>query len=70
MSQTFDNIHLIFMLTYTLAGYKCYFQEIFDDLDQVACLLAAIVHDLDHPGFTNAFLINAGNHLAVLYNDV
>jgi len=45
-------------------------KEIFDDLDQVACLLAAIVHDLDHPGFTNAFLINAGNHLAVLYNDV
>ncbi|XP_066469611.1 high affinity cAMP-specific and IBMX-insensitive 3',5'-cyclic phosphodiesterase 8B [Tiliqua scincoides] len=40
-----------------------------DDLDQVAALIAATVHDVDHPGRTNSFLCNAGSELAVLYND-
>ncbi|XP_072848773.2 high affinity cAMP-specific and IBMX-insensitive 3',5'-cyclic phosphodiesterase 8B isoform X1 [Pogona vitticeps] len=40
-----------------------------DHLDEVAALLAATVHDVDHPGRTNSFLCNAGSELAVLYND-
>ncbi|WKX92297.1 hypothetical protein Q1695_010379 [Nippostrongylus brasiliensis] len=35
----------------------------------VAAILAATVHDLDHPGRGNAFLINTRQSLAVLYND-
>ncbi|KAK6014342.1 3'5'-cyclic nucleotide phosphodiesterase, partial [Ostertagia ostertagi] len=35
----------------------------------IAALLAATVHDLDHPGRGNAFLINTRQSLAVLYND-
>ncbi|CAI5438673.1 unnamed protein product [Caenorhabditis angaria] len=35
----------------------------------VAALLAAAVHDLDHPGRGNAYLINTRQSLAVLYND-
>ncbi|XP_032069260.1 high affinity cAMP-specific and IBMX-insensitive 3',5'-cyclic phosphodiesterase 8B isoform X5 [Thamnophis elegans] len=40
-----------------------------DHLDQVAALIAATIHDVDHPGRTNSFLCNAGSELAVLYND-
>ncbi|GFO30563.1 phosphodiesterase [Plakobranchus ocellatus] len=44
-------------------------REIFDLQDQVACLIAAVVHDVDHPARTNAFLINEKHDLAILYND-
>uniref|UniRef100_A0A8D3DQK0 Phosphodiesterase n=1 Tax=Scophthalmus maximus TaxID=52904 RepID=A0A8D3DQK0_SCOMX len=40
-----------------------------DQLDEVAALVAASVHDVDHPGRTNSFLCNAGSELAILYND-
>ncbi|KAK3097852.1 hypothetical protein FSP39_013823 [Pinctada imbricata] len=42
---------------------------VLDHADQVACLIAAVIHDVDHPGRSNAFLINERNPLAVLYND-
>ncbi|KAI5097866.1 high affinity cAMP-specific and IBMX-insensitive 3',5'-cyclic phosphodiesterase 8A, partial [Silurus meridionalis] len=40
-----------------------------DPIDEVAALIAATVHDVDHPGRTNSFLCNAGSDLAILYND-
>uniref|UniRef100_A0A8C7W300 Phosphodiesterase n=1 Tax=Oncorhynchus mykiss TaxID=8022 RepID=A0A8C7W300_ONCMY len=40
-----------------------------EQLDEVAALIAATVHDVDHPGRTNSFLCNAGSELAILYND-
>lgn len=33
----------------------------------MTCLLAAMSHDLDHPGVNQAFLIATANHLAALY---
>ncbi|KAI5708649.1 hypothetical protein M8J76_000180 [Diaphorina citri] len=44
--------------------------QILDELDEACCLIAAIVHDIDHPGKSSAFLCNAGNDLALLYNDI
>ncbi|XP_054613002.1 high affinity cAMP-specific and IBMX-insensitive 3',5'-cyclic phosphodiesterase 8B isoform X3 [Dunckerocampus dactyliophorus] len=41
-----------------------------DQLDEVAALIAATVHDVDHPGRTNSFLCNASSELAILYNDM
>ena len=35
----------------------------------MACYLAAIVHDYEHVGLTNDFLVASGAPLAVLYND-
>jgi high affinity cAMP-specific and IBMX-insensitive 3',5'-cyclic phosphodiesterase 8 len=43
--------------------------EILDAGDRVASLIAAAIHDLNHPGRTNAFLCNSNNDLALLYND-
>jgi high affinity cAMP-specific and IBMX-insensitive 3',5'-cyclic phosphodiesterase 8 len=39
-------------------------------MDEVAALIAATIHDVDHPGRTNSFLCNAGSELAILYNDI
>lgn len=41
-----------------------------DPLDEAICLIAAAAHDADHPGRSNAFLVNSGHILAVLYNDL
>ena len=38
--------------------------------DEVVSLIAAVIHDLDHPGKTNSFLVNAGSELALMYNDL
>ncbi|XP_066274896.1 high affinity cAMP-specific and IBMX-insensitive 3',5'-cyclic phosphodiesterase 8B-like isoform X5 [Branchiostoma lanceolatum] len=43
---------------------------ILDNMNKVAALLAAVSHDVDHPGRTNSFLCNASSELATLYNDV
>jgi len=45
-------------------------QGIFNEMDEVSSLLAAIVHDLDHPGKTNSYLVNSGSQLSLLYNDL
>lgn len=36
---------------------------------QFGMLLAAVVHDIDHPGHTNLFEVNSGSELALRYND-
>lgn len=41
-----------------------------DPLDIAACLIAAVVHDVDHPGKNSQFLCNTDNELAILYNDM
>lgn len=45
-------------------------QMILEPLDEVAVLIAAGAHDIDHPGRSSQFLSNADNKLAVLYNDL
>jgi GAF domain-containing protein len=37
--------------------------------DVLATLVAALGHDIDHPGNTNAFEINSGSELALMYSD-
>ena len=41
-----------------------------DRLDEASALIAAIAHDVDHPGRSSAFLCNSNNPLALLYNDL
>jgi hypothetical protein len=39
------------------------------NMDKLICLISCIGHDLDHPGFNNAYQINAKTELAIVYND-
>jgi len=38
-------------------------------IEMFALLVAALVHDMDHPGVTNAYLIATRDPLALMYND-
>ena len=44
-------------------------REMLDSVDRLALLLAAMCHDLEHPGTTNAFQVNMQSELAIRYND-
>ncbi|PNF40356.1 cAMP-specific 3',5'-cyclic phosphodiesterase, isoform F [Cryptotermes secundus] len=44
-------------------------ESVFTPLEITAALFAATIHDVDHPGLTNQFLINSSSELALMYND-
>ncbi|XP_021335380.2 3',5'-cyclic-AMP phosphodiesterase 4C isoform X2 [Danio rerio] len=44
-------------------------EDVFTDLEIMAALFASAIHDVDHPGVTNQFLINTNSELALMYND-
>uniref|UniRef100_A0A3Q4NC04 Phosphodiesterase n=1 Tax=Neolamprologus brichardi TaxID=32507 RepID=A0A3Q4NC04_NEOBR len=44
-------------------------EVVFTDLEIIAALFASAIHDVDHPGVTNQFLINTSSELALMYND-
>jgi len=45
-------------------------KQMCDGVDEVVALIAAVIHDVDHPGKNSAFLCNSGSDLAALYNDI
>ncbi|XP_055587770.1 cAMP-specific 3',5'-cyclic phosphodiesterase isoform X4 [Uranotaenia lowii] len=44
-------------------------ENVFTALEICAALFGACIHDVDHPGLTNQFLINSSSELAIMYND-
>eukprot|EP00347_Sterkiella_histriomuscorum_P001167 403373070 len=38
-------------------------------LEHIGAIVAAISHDVDHPGFNNQFLVSTKDEIAILYND-
>uniref|UniRef100_A0A8C4XAN8 Phosphodiesterase n=1 Tax=Erpetoichthys calabaricus TaxID=27687 RepID=A0A8C4XAN8_ERPCA len=44
-------------------------EAVFTDLEVMAAIFASAIHDVDHPGVSNQFLINTNSELALMYND-
>lgn len=44
-------------------------ENVFTGLETLAAIFACAIHDVDHPGLTNQYLINTSSELALMYND-
>jgi len=51
-----------------VTSFRC-LKDQMEQKDVLSLFLAAAVHDYDHPGYTNNFLIQTRHSLAILYND-
>jgi cAMP-specific phosphodiesterase 4 len=62
--------HAVDVLHYTARIMRMIASEDFlNELEQFSLLIAAIGHDLGHPGVNNGFLSEVGHELALQYND-
>lgn len=59
-----DVMHAMYYFIYVLGLSDVLTQE-----DCFAGLIASVIHDFEHPGVNNAFLINSSSQLALRYND-
>ena len=59
---------MVLQFTYVLLK-KCNLHSYFTQIELFAVLMSAYVHDIDHPGHTNAFEQKIVSPLAIKYND-
>ncbi|XP_032218753.2 cAMP-specific 3',5'-cyclic phosphodiesterase 4C isoform X3 [Nematostella vectensis] len=45
------------------------FDNVFTDLEILSAIIASAVHDVDHPGVNNHFLVATNSEMALMYND-
>ncbi|KXJ18091.1 cAMP-specific 3',5'-cyclic phosphodiesterase 4D [Exaiptasia diaphana] len=45
------------------------FDSVFTDLEILSAIIASAVHDVDHPGVNNHFLVATNSEMALMYND-
>ncbi|CBZ49508.1 putative 3', 5'-cyclic nucleotide phosphodiesterase domain-containing protein [Neospora caninum Liverpool] len=60
-------IHVFQVCWMFLSTYGC--RNILSPVEQLGILLAALCHDVDHPGVNNAFLRASLHPLSIMYND-
>lgn len=59
-----DVLHCIHYLVSNISTLKS-----FSDVELLAIYTSAIIHDVDHPGVSNNFLIAVQSPMSILYND-
>jgi len=57
-------MHAVFLMLMQTNAAMC-----LSRLDIFSVLIAALCHDIDHPGHTNAFEVNSMSELAIRHND-
>ncbi|KAJ3107976.1 High affinity cAMP-specific and IBMX-insensitive 3',5'-cyclic phosphodiesterase 9A [Phlyctochytrium planicorne] len=71
-SNPFHNFRHCFCVTQMVYGilYVTGVHKKLTSLEKLILLISAIGHDLDHPGYNNAYQINASTDLSIVYNDI
>ena len=66
-NNPFHNFRHCFCVAQMCYGliHLCDFKKIMTKVELVTLLTSAICHDLDHPGYNNAYQINAKTELAI-----
>ena len=59
-----DVLQTVYVLIRTMSG-----GEYLTHLEIFGIMVAALCHDLEHPGLNNNYQINTHSQLAILYND-
>ena len=57
-------IHLFLLKSFSIGQI-----QVFTPLEVLAAILASSMHDVDHPGTTNQYLVATSSELALMYND-
>lgn len=60
-----DVVHATFLIMHSIRE-----SAHISSLESYSLLVAALAHDLEHPGVNNAFLVKSKHHLALRYNDI
>eukprot|EP00118_Oscarella_pearsei_P001894 m.8827 g.8827 ORF g.8827 m.8827 type:complete len:539 (+) comp20885_c0_seq2:38-1654(+) len=71
-NNPFHNFRHCFCVTQMMYGmiHLCNLQDKVPRSDLGVLLISCICHDVDHPGYNNAYQINARTELAIRYNDM
>ncbi|EDV25625.1 High affinity cGMP-specific 3',5'-cyclic phosphodiesterase 9A [Trichoplax sp. H2] len=71
-NNPFHNFRHCFCVTQMMYGmiYACQLDKHLTKAELATLLTSAVCHDLDHPGYNNAYQINAKTELAIRYNDI
>jgi cGMP-dependent 3',5'-cyclic phosphodiesterase len=61
--------HGVGVMQFVFASIANVYKDYFATIDVLACLIASLCHDVNHPGKSNLFESNSKSRLALLYND-
>lgn len=69
-ANPFHNLQHAFQVTHaTFSILKCVDAPLFSPLEKLSMLVAALCHDIDHPGNNNDFEVKARSQMALTHND-
>lgn len=63
-THVFNIVHMCFIII-----RKTNIRDYLDDVDILSCMIGALGHDLDHPGFNNVYFQKLRHPIALKFND-